>query len=109
MKNEYRINLRMNPNKAKHREIIDFFTGRKTDESFSRSEFIADAILDKIHEESKNDLLEEFREIIRDELGNISVIVSDKNDKNVTADIPEFDEEQVEQSEADVLDILKMF
>ena len=109
MKNEYRINLRMNPNKAKHREVIDFFSERKADESFSRSDFIVDAILDKIHEESKNDLLEEFREIIRDELGNISVIVSDNADKNDTADIPEFDEKQVEQSEADVLDILKMF
>ena len=109
MKNEYRINLRMNPNKAKHREIIDFFAGRKADESFSRSEFIVDAILDKIHEENKNDLLEEFREIIREEIGNISVIVSDKADKNDTADITEFDKEQVEQSEADVLDILKMF
>ena len=109
MKNEYRINLRMNPNKAKHRKIIDFFAGRKADESFSRSEFIVDAILDKIHEESKTDLLEEFREIIRDELGNISVIVSDKADKNDTADIPELTEEPLALNEADVLDVLDMF
>ncbi len=44
MKNEYRINLRMNPNKPKQKEIIDFFNERKNDDSFSRNEFIIEAM-----------------------------------------------------------------
>ncbi|MBR4766610.1 MAG: hypothetical protein IK085_07600 [Clostridia bacterium] len=108
MKNEYRINLRMNPNKPKQKEIIDFFNERKNDDSFSRNEFIIEAILCRIHGESNNTLLDDIREVIRDEIKNISVIVSNDNE-NDTADIPELTEEQLAQNEADVLDVLDMF
>ena len=108
MKNEYRINLRMNPNKPKQKEIIDFFNERKNDDSFSRNEFIIEAILCRIHGESNNTLLDDIREVIRDEIKNISVIVSNDNE-NDTADIPELTEEQLAKNEADVLDVLDMF
>ena len=109
MKNEYRINLRMNPNKPKQKEIIDFFNVRKNDDSFSRNEFIIEAILGRIHGESNNTLLDDIREVIRDEIKNISVVVSDNSNENDTADIPELTEEQLAQNEADVLDVLDMF
>ncbi len=109
MKNEYRINLRMNPNKPKQKEIIDYFNKRKTDDSFSRNEFIIEAILGRIHGGSSNALLDDIREVIRDEIKNISVFVSNEDDKNDTADIPELTEEQLAQNEANVLDVLDMF
>ena len=109
MKNEYRINLRMNPNKPKQKEIIDFFNERKNNDSFSRNEFIIEAVLGRIHGESNNDLLDDIREVIRDEIKNISVVVSNEDDKNDTTDIPELTEEQLAQNEADVLDVLDMF
>ena len=108
MKNEYRINLRMNPNKPKQKEIINFFNERKNDDSFSRNEFIIEAILGRIHGESNNALLYDIREVIRDEIKNISVVVSNDNE-NDTADIPELTEEQMAENEADVLDVLDMF
>ena len=108
MKNEYRINLRMNPNKPKQKEIIDFFNERKNDDSFSRNEFIIEAVLERIHSESNNALLDDIREVIRDEIKNISVVVSNDNE-NDTADIPELTEEQMAENEADVLDVLDMF
>ena len=55
MKNEYRINLRMNPNKPKQKEIIDFFNERKNDDSFSRNEFIIEAILGRIQQSRARD------------------------------------------------------
>ena len=109
MKNEYRINLRMNPNKQKQKEIIDFFNERKNDDSFSRNEFIIEAILGRIHGESNNTLLDDIREVIRDEIKNISVVVSDNSNESDTTDIPELTEEQLAQNEADVLDVLDMF
>ena len=109
MKNEYRINLRMNPNKPKQKEIIDFFIERKNDDSFSRNEFIIEAILGRIHGESSNALLDDIREVIRDELKNISGVVSYNVVKNETADIREQTEEQLAKNEADVLDVLDMF
>ena len=109
MKNEYRINLRMNPNKPKHKEIIDFFNERKNDDSFSRNEFIIEAILGRIQGESNNALLDDIREVIRDEIKNISVVLSDSSNKNDTADIPELTEEQLAKNEVDVLDVLDMF
>ena len=109
MKNEYRINLRMNPNKPKQKEIIDFFNERKNDSSFSRNEFIIEAILGRIHGESNNTLLDDIREVIHDEIKNISVVVSENSNENDTADIPELTEEQLAQNEADVLDVLDMF
>ena len=109
MKNEYRINLRMNPNKQKQKEIIDFFNERKNDDSFSRNEFIIEAILGRIHGESNNTLLDDIREVIRDEIKNISVVVLDNSNENDTADIPELTEEQQARNEADVLDVLDMF
>ena len=109
MKNEYRINLRMNPNKSKQKEIIDFFNERKNDDSFSRNEFIIEAILGRIHGESNNTLLDDIREVIRDEIKNISVVVLDNSNENDTADIPELTEEQLALNEADVLDVLDMF
>ena len=109
MKNEYRINLRMNPNKQKQKEIIDFFNERKNDDSFSRNEFIIEAIFGRIHGESNNSLLDDIREVIRDEIKNISVVVLDNSNENDTADIPELTEEQQARNEADVLDVLDMF
>ena len=109
MKNEYRINLRMNPNKQKQKEIIDFFNERKNDNSFSRNEFIIEAILGRIHGESNNTLLDDIREVIRDEIKNISVVASDNSNENDTAYIPELTEEQLALNEADVLDVLDMF
>ena len=109
MKNEYRINLRMNPNKPKQKEIIDFFNERKNDDSFSRNEFSIEAILGRIHGESNNALLDDIREVIRDEIKNISFVVSNEDDKNDTADIPELTEEQLAKNEAGVLDVLDMF
>ena len=109
MKNEYRINLRMNPNKPKQKEIIDFFNERKNDDSFSRNEFIIEAILGRIHGESNNALLDDIREVIRDEIKSISVVVSDNSNESDTADIPELTEEQLAKNEANVLDVLDMF
>lgn len=106
MSEGYRVNLRLNPHKEKHRQIIEFFKEQSNDKSFSRNDFIVDAISEKLSDSS---LLEEIRNIIREEMSSISIVASAETEKSPKDEIPLMTEEQRVKNESDVLDVLDMF
>ena len=75
MSEGYRVNLRLNPRKEKHREIIEFFKESGRDKSFSRNDFIIDAITEKLND---SNLLEGIRNIIREEIAIFQSLLPQK-------------------------------
>ena len=106
MSEGYRVNLRLNPRKEKHREIIEFFKESGRDKSFSRNDFIIDAITEKLN---NSNLLDEIRNIIRDEMSSISIATPAEKEKSSEEKLPSMTEEQRMKNEEDVLDVLEMF
>ena len=108
---EYRINVRFNLSETEHTAIIDYLNSLDKEKYKSRNQFIIDAIKSAIAYEEKqtadDELLDKFREILKEELTNISVVTS-VTPSSVGIDM-ELTEEQKLKNDAEALAFLDMF
>ncbi|MBQ8766311.1 MAG: hypothetical protein IJZ16_05845 [Clostridia bacterium] len=108
---EYRINVRFNLSDTEHTAIIDYLNSFDKEKYKSRNQFIIDAIkLAIAYEEEQtadDELLEKFREILKEELTNISVVTS-VAPSSAGIDM-ELTEEQKLKNDAEALAFLDMF
>ena len=108
---EYRINVRFNLSETEHTAIIDYLNSLDKEKYKSRNQFIIDAIKSAIAYEEKqtsdDELLNKFREILKEELTNISVVTS-VTPSSVGVDM-ELTEEQKLKNDAEALAFLDMF
>ena len=108
---EYRINVRFNLSDTEHLAIIDYLNSLDKEKYKSRNQFIIDAIKSTIAYEEKqtadDELLDKFREILKEELTNISVVTS-VTPSSVGIDM-ELTEEQKLKNDAEALAFLDMF
>ena len=108
--NEYRINVRFNLSDTEHTAIIDYLNSLDKDKYKSRNQFIIDAIKSAIAYEEKqtadDELLQKFREILKEELTNISVVASVPSSVGINMELTE---EQKLKNDAEALAFLDMF
>ena len=108
---EYRINVRFNLSDTEHTAIIDYLNSLDKEKYKSRNQFIIDAIKSAIAYANKqisdDELLEKFREILKEELTNISVVTS-VTPSSVGIDM-ELTEEQKLKNDAGAIAFLDMF
>ena len=108
---EYRINVRFNLSDTEHTAIIDYLNSLDKEKYKSRNQFIIDAIKSAIayvdKQTADDELLNKFREIIKEELTNISVVTS-VTPSSVGIDM-ELTEEQKLKNDAEALAFLDMF
>ena len=108
---EYRINVRFNLSDTEHTVIIDYLNSLDKEKYKSRNQFIIDAIKSAIAYEEKqtadDELLQKFREILKEELTNISVVAS-VTPSSAGIDM-ELTEEQKLKNDAEALAFLDMF
>ena len=107
---EYRINVRFNLSDTEHTAIIDYLNNLDKEKYRSRNQFIIDAIKSAIAYEEKqtadDELLEKFREILKEELTNISVVASVPSSVGIDMELTE---EQKLKNDAEALAFLDMF
>lgn len=108
--NEYRINVRFNSSDTEHKAIIDYLNSLDKEKYKSRNRFIIDAIKSAIACEKKqtadDELLQKFREILKEELCGISVAVTVPSSASIDMDLTE---EQKQKNDAEALAFLDMF
>ena len=108
---EYRINVRFNLSDTEQTAIIDYLNSLDKEKYKSRNQFIIDAIKSAIAYAEKqtadDELLNKFREILKEELTNISVVTS-VTPSSVGIDM-ELTEEQKLKNDAEALAFLDMF
>ena len=108
---EYRINVRFNLSDTEHTAIIDYLNSLDKEKYKSRNHFIIKAIKSAIAYAEKqtadDELLNKFREILKEELTNISVVTS-VTPSSVGIDM-ELTEEQKLKNDAEALAFLDMF
>ena len=108
---EYRINVRFNLSDTEHTAIIDYLNSLDKEKYRSRNQFIIDAIKSAIayveKQTADDELLNKFREILKEELTNISVVTS-VTPSSVGIDM-ELTEEQKLKNDAEALAFLDMF
>ena len=108
---EYRINVRFNLSDTEHSAIIDYLKSLDKEKYKSRNQFIIDAIKSAIAYAEKHtaddELLNKFREILKEELTNISVVTS-VIPSSAGIDM-ELSEEQKLKNDAEALAFLDMF
>ena len=109
---EYRINVRFNLSDTEHTAIIDYLNSLDKEKYKSRNQFIIDAIKSAIAYEEKqaedDELLQKFREILKEELFGISVTASAPSPSSAGIDM-ELTEEQKQKNDAEALAFLDMF
>ena len=107
---EYRINVRFNLSDIEHTAIIDYLNSLDKEKYKSRNQFIIDAIKSAIAYEEKqtadDELLQKFREILKEELTNISVVASVPSSVGINMELTE---EQKLKNDAEALAFLDMF
>lgn len=107
---EYRINVRFNLSDTEHTAIIDYLNSLDKEKYKSRNQFIIDAIKSAIicaEKQTANDeLLQKFREILKEELCGISVVASTPSSAGIDMELTE---EQKQKNDAEVLAFLDMF
>ena len=107
---EYRINVRFNLSDTEHSAIIDYLNSLDKEKYKSRNQFIIDAIksvIDHVEKQTADDeLLNKFREILKEELSGISVAVTAPSSAGV--DIELTNEEKL-KNDAEALAFLDMF
>ena len=107
---EYRINVRFNLSDTEHTEIIDYLNSLDKEKYKSRNQFIIDAIKSAIAYADKqtadDELLEKFREILKEELCGISVAASTHSSVGIDMELTE---EQKLKNDAEALAFLDMF
>ena len=108
---EYRINVRFNLSDTEHTAIIDYLNSLDKEKYRSRNQFIIDAIKSAIayadRQTADDELLEKFRDILKEELTNISVVTS-VTPSSAGIDM-ELTEEQKLKNDAEALAFLDMF
>ena len=107
---EYRINVRFNLSDTEHTAIIDYLNSLDKEKYKSRNQFIIDAIKSAIAHADKqtadDELLNKFREILKEELCGISVVASTPSSAGIDMELTE---EQKLKNDAEALAFLDMF
>lgn len=107
---EYRINVRFNLSDTEHTTIIDYLNSLDKEKYKSRNQFIIDAIKSAIAYEEKqtsdDELLNKFREILKEELSGISVASAIPSSASIDMELTE---EQKLKNDAEALAFLDMF
>ena len=107
---EYRINVRFNLSDTEHTSIIDYLNNLDKEKYKSRNQFIIDAIKSAIAYEKKqtsdDELLNKFREILKEELSGISVASAIPSSAGIDMELTE---EQKLKNDAEALAFLDMF
>ena len=107
---EYRINVRFNLSDTEHTAIIDYLNNLDKEKYKSRNQFIIDAIKSAIAYEEKqtadDELLDKFREILKEELCGISVAVTAPDSVGIDMELTD---EQKLKNDAEALAFLDMF
>ena len=107
---EYRINVRFNLSDTEHKAIIDYLNSLDKEKYRSRNQFIIDAIKSAIAYEEKqtsdDELLNKFREILKEELCGISVVASAPSSAGIDMELTE---EQKLKNDAEAIAFLDMF
>ena len=107
---EYRINVRFNLSDTEHTAIIDYMNSLDKEKYRSRNQFIIDAIKSAIAYAEKqtadDELLNKFREILKEELIGISVDVTAPSSAGIDMELTE---EQKLKNDAEALAFLDMF
>ena len=107
---EYRINVRFNLSDTEHTAIIDYLNSLDKEKYKSRNQFIIDAIKSAIAYEEKqtldDELLNKFREILKEELSGISVASVISSSAGIDMELTE---EQKLKNDAEALAFLDMF
>ena len=107
---EYRINVRFNLSDTEHKAIIDYLNSLDKEKYKSRNQFIIDAIKSAIaysdRQTADDDLLEKFREILKEELCGISVAASAPSSDSFSMELTE---EEKQKNDAGAIAFLDMF
>ena len=107
---EYRINVRFNLSETEHTSIIDYLNSLDKEKYKSRNQFIIDAIKSAIayadRQTADNELLEKFREILKEELCGISVTASAPSSESFNMELTE---DEKLKNDAEALAFLDMF
>ena len=107
---EYRINVRFNLSETEHTSIIDYLNSLDKEKYKSRNQFIIDAIKSAIAYAEKHttddELLNKFREILKEELSGISVASAIPSSAGIDMELTE---EQKLKNDAEALAFLDMF
>lgn len=107
---EYRINVRFNLSDTEHTAIIDYLNSLDKEKYKSRNQFIIDAIKSAIAYADKqtadDELLNKFREILKEELSGISVASAISSSAGIDMELTE---EQKLKNDAEALAFLDMF
>lgn len=107
---EYRINVRFNLSDTEHNAIIDYLNSLDKEKYKSRNQFIIDAIKSAIahaEKQTKDDeLLNKFREILKEELSGVSVASAISSSAGIDMELTE---EQKLKNDAEALAFLDMF
>ena len=109
---EYRIKVRFNLSDTEHTAIIDYLNSLDKEKYKSRNQFIIDAIKSAIAYAEKqtadDELLNKFREILKEELYGISVAASAPAPSLESFNM-ELTEEEKQKNDAEALAFLDMF
>ena len=109
---EYRINVRFNLSDTEHTAIIDYLNSLDKEKYKSRNQFIIDAIKSAIaysdRQTADDDLLEKFRNILKEELCGISVVASAPTPSADSFKM-ELTEEEKQKNDAGAIAFLDMF
>ena len=107
---EYRINVRFNLSDTEHTVIIDYLNSLDKEKYKSRNQFIIDAIKSAIayaeKQTSDDELLEKFREILKEELSGISVASAVPSSAGIDMELTE---EEKQKNDAGAIAFLDMF
>lgn len=107
---EYRINVRFNLSDTEHTTIIDYLNSLDKEKYKSRNQFIIDAIKSAIayadRQTADDELLNKFREILKEELSGISVASAIPSSASIDMELTE---EQKLKNDAEALAFLDMF
>ena len=107
---EYRINVRFNLSDTEHLKIIDYLNSLDKEKYKSRNQFIIDALKTVIANADKhtadNELLKKFREILKEELTNISVVSSVPSSEGFSMELTD---EEKRENDAGAIAFLDMF
>ena len=107
---EYRINVRFNLSDTEHTTIIDYLNSLDKEKYKSRNQFIIDEIKSAIayadRQTADDELLNKFREILKEELSGISVASAIPSSASIDMELTE---EQKLKNDAEALAFLDMF
>ena len=100
--NKYRINVRFDLDKPKEANAAQYLQALDK----SRNAFMVTAVLNEMQRQTSGVLLDDIRQVIREELQEVSLAAAPPVFEQVQ---PELTEEQQAENEKSVLDDLEMF